>query len=276
MKLAHRPLLLALLTLLCSSAALANDAPAAEEKKDDKAPAHAAPELPSKPYPKNVTPKAFTPRVELKKAEEAATKAAEKPAEKKADAAADAHGDHSPAKLAKHEPAHDKPAHGKRSPAAPAAKPQPVKDPALAAVAGEALAQGKTGGVYQVKSRESLDSVIRKTMPDSPFSIEVMREAFARANPQLLADQKNLRLKSGTTLKLPGADELRQVVLGEPAAAPKPATNLHAEAPVLAPTMHAADTERNLPLTVPRQAAALAEPEPEAPADDKRRWVRYP
>lgn len=270
MTLAQSKLLIATLILLCGGAAFAADAPAADDKKEDKPTAAAEPELPSKPYPKNASPKAFAPRGEPKNTEAIAAAAADKPTDKRPEAKAE-----------KHEPGHDKPATGKRrQAAAPTAAPKPVKDPMLAAVAGEVLAQDKAGGSYQVKSGERLDAVIRKTMPDSPFSMEVMREAFARANPQLLAGMRNLRLKSGTTLKLPSADELRLVVLGNaPVSSEPPATkpvDLHAVAPVVSPTMHAADTERNLPLTEPRQ---VIEPSPavaESPADVQRRWVRYP
>ncbi len=278
MKLAQRPFLIAVLALLCGGAAHAADAPAADDKKkDEKAAADkpAEPELPSKPYPKNATPKAFAPKGELKKPEELGSKPAEKAAEKPAEKPADKPAETA---VAKHEPAHDKPAGARRRQAA-AAAPKPVRDPALSAIAADALAHGKTGGAYQVKSGESLDSVIRKTMPDSPFSIEVMRAAFARANPQLLAGMKSVPLKSGTTVRLPGADDLRHVVMGdapkaEPAA--KKAVDLHTAAPVVSPTMNAGTTELNLPLAVPRQPVDMPVPAAEVSADDKRRWVRYP
>ncbi len=301
MKLAQRQFLIALLALLCGGAAVAADAPPADDKKKDEKAAEkpAEPELPSKPYPKNATPKAFAPRGELKKPEELgskpadkpseklaekgaekaekgadkpADKGAEKPAEKSAEKSADKRAD-KPAEpaVAKHEPAHDKPATSRRR---QAAAPKAARDPALSAVAADVLEQGKASGSYQLKAAESLDSVIRKTMPDSPFSMEVMRAAFLRANPQLLAGVKSVPLKSGTMLRLPGADDLRQVVLGD--APQKKAVDLHTAAPVVAPTMSAGTTELNLPLALPRQPVDMPVPAVEAAADDKRRWVRYP
>lgn len=296
MTLAQRQLLIGLLALLCGGAACAADAPPADakkeekadDKKDAKAEAPAVPALPSKPYPKNATPKAFAPRGEPKSADEAvAAKPADKPADKAetpADKHAEKHGDkaaESKAVVVRHTPAHDRPAAARRRPAVTPDTPAPVKDPALAEVAGEAAAQGKPGGVYRVKAGENLDSVIRKTMPDSPFSMEVMREAYARANPQLLAGVKAMRLKSGTTLNLPDAGVLRQVVLGDARPKAEPArprpVDLHSVAPVVAPTMRAADTELNLPLAVPRPPVEMPPPAAaEMSADDKRRWVRYP
>ncbi len=293
MKLAQRQFLIALLALLCGGAAVAADAPPADDKKKDEKAAEkpAEPELPSKPYPKNATPKAFAPKGELKKPEELGSKPAEKLAEKgaeKAEKGADKPADKGAEKPAdksaekradkpaepvvvKHEPAHDKPASSRRR---QAAAPKAARDPALSAVAADVLDQGKAGGSYQLKAAESLDSVIRKTMPDSPFSMEVMRAAFLRANPQLLAGVKSVPLKSGTMLRLPGAEDLRQVVIGD--APQKKAVDLHTAAPVVAPTMSAGTTELNLPLAVPRQPVDMPVPAVEAAADDKRRWVRYP
>lgn len=293
MKLAQRQFLIALLALLCGGAAVAADAPPADDKKKDEKAAEkpAEPELPSKPYPKNATPKAFAPKGELKKPEELGSKPAEKLAEKgaeKAEKGADKPADKGAEKPAdksaekradkpaepvvvKHEPAHDKPASSRRR---QAAAPKAARDPALSAVAADVLDQGKAGGSYQLKAAESLDSVIRKTMPDSPFSMEVMRAAFLRANPQLLAGVKSVPLKSGTMLRLPGAEDLRQVVIGD--APQKKAVDLHTAAPVVAPTMSASTTELNLPLAVPRQPVDMPVPAVEAAADDKRRWVRYP
>ncbi len=301
MKLVQRQLVIACLALLCSGAALANDPPKEAPKadaKDAKPEAPAEPDLPSKPYPKNVTPKAFAPKGEAKKADETAAakpadkpadKAAEKAAEKPAAKAADAHADKpadkhaekaadKPAPVA-HAPAHDKPASKKRK---AAATPKPVTDPALAAVARESLHGSALGTAYAVKSGDNLDRVIKKTMPNSPFSMEVMREAFARANPQLLSAVKDVKLKPGSTLNVPSAAVMRQVVLGDPAPQAElkrvKAADLHASAPVVAPTIAANAGELNPPLSVPRQApnVAYAGPAPEVSSDEKKKWVRFP
>lgn len=299
MTFAQRQLLIGLLALMFGAAAIAADAPPADDKKDGKeakAEAPALPDLPSKPYPKNATPKAFAPKAEPKKSEEAAAKPAdkvadkpaEKPAEKAAEKAADKVAEKAADKPAEakpavvvHQPAHDKPATRKRRQAA-APAPKPVTDPALAALARESLDTNSSGGAYQVRSGDNLDTVIRKTMPGSPFSMEVMREAFARANPQLLATVKTMRLKPGTTLNVPNAGVMRQVVLGDAAAQaepPKPkASELYKSAPVVAPSAPAVVSDQNPPIAIPRQApdmplpAAMAEVSPE----EKKKWVRYP
>ncbi len=311
MKLVQRQLVIACLALLCSGAAIANDppkeAPKADAKKDEpgkdaKAEAPVEPNLPSKPYPKNATPKAFAPKAEPKKfdegtaaakpAEKLADKVADKPADKPAEKPAEKHGDKHAEKPAEKpaekiatidksqlpHAAHDKPVLKKNK---AAAAPRPVTDPALAAVARESLQGSAPGTTYPVKAGDNLDRVIRKTMPNSPFSMEVMREAFARANPQLLSALKAARLKPGSTLNVPGAAVLRQVVLGDPAPQAelkRVNADMHAAAPVHAPTMSSAASELNPPLAVPRLPSnvAYAGPVPEVSADEKKKWVHFP
>ena len=277
-------------------------------KEPAKAEAPAEPELPSKPYPKNATPKAFAPKMEPKKFDEgtAAAKPEEKPAEKAADKhGADKHGadkhaaDAKPAADKRAEKAADKTAeHGAdkaaekhaAAPAKPAPKkrrpvvaaPKPVTDPALATVARESLQGAAPTGAYQVKAGDNLDKVIKKTMPNSPFSMEVMREAFARANPQLLGEVKAMKLKPGSTLNVPGAAVMRQVVLGDPAPQAEvkqiKAAELHRAAPVVAPTIAPTASDLNPPIAVPRQAPSVAynSPAPEVSAEEKKKWVRFP
>ncbi len=333
---AQRQLLIACLALLCGGAALANDPPKdapkadakkeekkdekkADAKKDDKkdekkdeakkdgkdgkeppkAEAPAEPELPSKPYPKNASPKAFAPKGEPKKFDEAtaakpedkpADKAAEKhgadkhaadkPADKAADKQADKGSDHAADKGEKHAAAPVKPAPKKRKPVA--AAPKPVTDPVMATVARETLQTAVPTGAYQVKAGDNLDKVIKKTMPNSPFSMEVMREAFARANPQLLGEVKAMKLKPGTNINVPGAAVLRQVVLGDPAPQAEvrqvKAAELHHAAPVVAPTVAATASDLNPPIAIPRQAPNVAYngPAPEVSAEEKKKWVRFP
>jgi hypothetical protein len=328
MKIAQRQLLIACLALLFGGNALANDPPKdapkadakKEEKKDEakkdekkdeakkdgkdgkepaKAEAPAEPDLPSKPYPKNATPKAFVPKGEPKKFDEgtAAAKPEDKPAEKAADKgdkhgadkhAADKHGADKPAdKAADHgdkggekQAVVLKPAPKKRKPVA--AAPKPVTDPAMATVARETLQSAAPTGAYQVKAGDNLDKVIKKTMPNTPFSMEVMREAFARANPQLLGEVKAMKLKPGSTLNVPGASVLRQVVLGDPAPQAEvkqiKAVELHRAAPVVAPTVAPTASDLNPPIAIPRQAPNVAYngPAPEVSAEEKKKWVRFP
>ncbi len=299
------------------------DPPKADAKKDEagkdaKADAAAEPSLPSKPYPANASPKAFAPKAEPKKDVAAAEKAAEKPAEKPADKAADKaadkpadkavakaadkpaakgadkgadkhgdkhadkHGDDKAAAADKHEPAHDKPAMKKKKLAKAPVK--PVVDPVLAQVARETLQGNAAAGGYKVQQGDNLDRVIRKTMPNSPFSMDVMREAFGRANPQLLSSIKDLKLKPGSTLNLPNAAVMRSVVLGDPAPQVemmrvKNAGELYAKAPVVNPTIAPTASEPNLVLAVPRQAVSVAAsitPAPEVSPEEKKKWVRFP
>jgi hypothetical protein len=324
MKLAHRQLLIASLALLFGGAALANDPPKAdakkEEKKDDKskdgkdakAEAPADPDLPSKPYPTSAAPKAFAPKGEPKKevaaaekpadkpadkpaakaadkgADKPVAKVADKPADKAADKHADKHGDKhadKPAddKLAdKHEPGHNKPAMKKKT--AKAAPVKPVTDPVMAQVARESLQGNAAAGGYKVRQGDNLDRVIRKTMPNSPFSLEVMREAFGRANPQLLANLKDVKLKPGSMLNLPNAAVMRSVVLGDPAPQAEPMRvkavgDLYAKAPVVNPTIAPSANEPNSTIAIPRQAVSVASslnPAPEVSPEEKKKWVRFP
>jgi hypothetical protein len=238
-----------------------------------------------------VSPKAFAPKGEPKKLEEAAAKPDDKPADKMADKPADKHGadkhggdkaaDHSADKGAdKHAAAPVKPAPKKRKPVA--AAPKPVTDPAMATVARESLQGAGPTGAYQVKSGDNLDKVIKKTMPNSPFSMEVMREAFARANPQLLGEVKAMKLKPGSTLNVPGAAVLRQVVLGDPAPQAEikqiKAAELHRAAPVVAPTVAPTASDLNPTIAIPRQAPNVAYngPAPEVSSEEKKKWVRFP
>ncbi len=340
MKLVHRQILIASLAaslaLLFGGAALANDPPKAdakkEEKKDDhgkdgkdaKADTPAEPDLPSKPYPANASPKAFAPKAEPKKEVAAADKPAEKMADKSADKSADKGADKPVAKVAdkpadkaadkqtdkqadkqadklankqaekpadkpgndkivdKHEPAHGKPATKKaRMVKAPV---KPVSDPVLAQVARESLQGNAPAAGYKVQQGDNLDRVIRKTMPNSPFSMEVMREALVRANPQLLAAVKDVKLKPGSTLNLPNAAVLRSVVLGDPAPQAEPmrvkaAGELYAKAPVVNPTIAPTANDLNQPIAIPRQAVnvtASASPVPEVSPEEKKKWVRFP
>jgi hypothetical protein len=269
-------------------------------KEPPKAEAPAEPDLPSKPYPKNASPKAFAPKGEPKKFEEAAAKPEGKPADKVADKAADKHGadkhgadkhgadkqadkhaDHGADKGAdKHAAAPVKPAAKKRKPVA--AAPKPVTDPAMATVARESLQGAGPTGAYQVKAGDNLDKVIKKTMPNSPFSMELMREAFARANPQLLGEVKAMKLKPGSTLNVPGAAVMRQVVLGDPAPQAElkqiKAAELHRAAPVVAPTVAPTASDLNPTIAVPRQAPNVAynSPATEVSSEEKKKWVRFP
>jgi hypothetical protein len=338
MKNLHLSPLAVILALTVSGSVLANDPPAKPEaakpadakadpkadpkaakeaKKDDKP---AEPELPSKPFPKvtNIPKPADKPadkpaakpaeKLAEKPADKAADKPAEKPAEKVAEkpadkATANAHADHAKAPdmviekvpVVKHE------APKKRKPAK-LAKVEPVKGPlnevARDAVEAHAHGQSSETANYVVEARDTIDSIIKKIFPTTPFSADVMREAFVKANPQVLADPK-AKLRAGQSLRVPDQSMFRLVVLGDvnpPAAKPKaaevqvqpveiirPIEPMNREASITATALTRAPSMNN-PLypdviAVPKPPMVVAGSEGPAipvPAEEKKKWVRFP
>ncbi len=313
MNLFQRPILALSIALLFCNAALANDPPkpadaAAEKAAADKAAADKAAEsaLPSKPYPKNAAP--FKPKGAAEKPMAAVTP----PAPEKADAGHDKH-DKPADKAAAAEPQHAAPAK-KHKPAAHAANNHghAAADPALHGVLNDTVkadahGQSPEREPYVVQARDTMDRVIKKTFPTTPFSIEVMREAFMKANPQTLAAGKSARLRPGSVLRLPDAGIIRLVVLGEMAPPMMTAAansggsgngTVHSVGlsqsgshdapkiiavpapPAAAPTAPAAMIEPPAPpIALPRQAvtvASSANPAPEVTSEEKKKWVRFP
>lgn len=313
MNLFQRSILALSIALLFCNAALANDPPkpadaAAEKAAADKAAADKAAEsaLPSKPYPKNAAP--FKPKGAAEKPMAAVTP----PAPEKADAGHDKH-DKPADKAATAEPHHAAPAK-KHKPAAHAANNHghAAADPALHGVLNDTVkadahGQSPEREPYVVQARDTMDRVIKKTFPTTPFSIEVMREAFMKANPQALAAGKSAKLRPGSVLRLPDAGIIRLVVLGEMAppmmtAAANSGGSGNGTAhsvglsqsgshdapkiiavpapPAAAPTAPAAMIEPPAPpIALPRQAvtvASSANPAPEVTSEEKKKWVRFP
>ena len=313
MNLFQRSILALSIALLFCNAALANDPPkpadaAAEKAAADKAAADKAAEsaLPSKPYPKNAAP--FKPKGAAEKPMAAVTP----PAPEKADAGHDKH-DKPADKAATAEPHHAAPAK-KHKPAAHAANNHghAAADPALHGVLNDTVkadahGQSPEREPYVVQARDTMDRVIKKTFPTTPFSIEVMREAFMKANPQALAAGKSAKLRPGSVLRLPDAGIIRLVVLGEMAppmmtAAANSGGSGNGTAhsvglsqsgshdapkiiavpapPAAAPTAPAAMIEPPAPpIALPRQAvtvASSANPAPEVTSEETKKWVRFP
>ena len=332
----HLSPLAVILALTVSVPVLANDPPAKPEaakadpkadpkaakeaKKDDKP---AEPELPSKPFPKvtNIPKPADKPadkpaekpaaKPAEKLAEKPAEKAADKPAEKAAEkvaekpadkAAANGHADHAKAPdmviekvpVVKHE------APKKRKPAK-LAKVEPVKGPlnevARDAVEAHAHGQSSETANYVVEARDTIDSIIKKIFPTTPFSADVMREAFVKANPQVLADPK-AKLRAGQSLRVPDQSMFRLVVLGDvnpPAAKPKaaeaqaqPVEIIRPREPMnrepsattaVAPTPSMNNALYPDVIAVPKPPMVVAGSEgPALPvsAEEKKKWVRFP
>jgi Tfp pilus assembly protein FimV len=57
-------------------------------------------------------------------------------------------------------------------------------------------------------SGDTLDKVIRKTMPDSPLRVEILRNAFVQQNPQAFTKSPPRALMAGVVLNVPNHDDL--------------------------------------------------------------------
>ena len=285
----------------------------AEAKKDDKP---AEPELPSKPFPKvtSIPRPADKPAAKAaekpaektaeKTAEKPLDKAAEKPADKPADKAAmngQSDNTKAPDMVIEKVPVVKYEAPKKRKPAK-LAKVEPVKGPlnevARDAVEAHAHGQSSETANYVVEARDTIDGIIKKIFPTTPFSSDVMREAFVKANPQVLADPK-AKLRAGQSLRVPDQSMFRLVVLGDvnpPAAKPKavevqvqpveiirPIEPMNREASITATALTRAPSMNN-PLypdviAVPKPPMVVAGSEGPAipvPAEEKKKWVRFP
>jgi len=327
----HLSPLAVILALTFSGQVLANDPPAkpeaakpadakadpkadpkaakAEAKKDDKP---AEPDLPSKPFPKVTSIPRPADKPAAKPADKPADKTADKPADKPAEklaekpadkAAANGHADHdkAPDMVIEKVPVVKYEAPKKRKPAK-LAKVEPVKGPlsevARDAVEAHAHGQSNETANYVVEARDTIDSIIKKIFPTTPFSADVMREAFVKANPQVLADPK-AKLRAGQSLRVPDQSMFRLVVLGDvnpPAAKPKavevqvqpveiirPIEPMNREASITATAVTRAPSMNNslYPdiIAVPKPPMVVAGSEGPAipvPAEEKKKWVRFP
>lgn len=101
----------------------------------------------------------------------------------------------------------------------------------------------KSARTYTPQAGESLDSVIRKTMVDSPLKIELLRQAYLNLNPQAFVAGNVGRLRAGVALRVPDHDQLMRATL-----APQ-----------------AKDTD-----------ASPSRSGPQSGANERRDWVRYP
>ena len=61
---------------------------------------------------------------------------------------------------------------------------------------------------YVVESGDTLDKVIRKTMPDSPLRADILRNAFVQQNPQAFTKSPPRSLMAGAVLNVPNHDDL--------------------------------------------------------------------
>ena len=296
--------LLACLLLALGSSALANDPPkdpAKDAKKEEEKPAE--PDLPSKPYPKNAVPKAFLPKKDEQKEAAAKPEAghdkpAEKAAEKPADKMADKHAEKPADKTAvvKFDGGHDQPAPVAVAPKrrkvarapAPAHAAAHAPNPVIQQVAGESVRTASADrDAYVAQKNDTLDKVIAKTFPKTPFSMEIMREAFVRANPKLRPPVKNVKLNAGQVLQLPDVNVMRMVVMGEGGSGATMAMSgdVHYEkkqnlfvpsASAPAAVAPAVAVQRQIAIPPLPVNVASAPPTQEVSAEEKKKWVRFP
>jgi Tfp pilus assembly protein FimV len=71
-----------------------------------------------------------------------------------------------------------------------------------------ANANGPAAKTYQVVSGDTLDQVIRKTMPNSPLRPDILRNAFIQQNPQAFTKSPPRALMAGVVLNVPNHDDL--------------------------------------------------------------------
>ncbi len=70
------------------------------------------------------------------------------------------------------------------------------------------LAANPAPRTYQVVPGDTLDKVIRKTLPESPLKVEILRNAFVQQNPQAFTKAPPRALMAGTVLNVPNHDDL--------------------------------------------------------------------
>lgn len=71
-----------------------------------------------------------------------------------------------------------------------------------------AAAASPVSRTYQVMPGDTLDKVIRKTMPDSPLRSDILRNAFVQQNPQAFTKAPPRALMAGAVLNVPNHDDL--------------------------------------------------------------------
>ena len=94
---------------------------------------------------------------------------------------------------------------------------------------------------------ETLDRAVRRALPGLPLHPDFLRQAFVSVNPQVFPKGATHAMRTGTTLQVPTADELRFMLLSQ------------------------------YPETVALFQVVEATPASEpAPQQSKRHWVRFP
>tara|TARA_S200000501_G_scaffold378424_1_gene440935 strand:+ start:1505 stop:2494 length:990 start_codon:yes stop_codon:yes gene_type:complete len=189
------------------------------DEKDDPT---AYPDRPSKPYPKNVSPKAFAPKrdslkedIKETKLDSVKTSESKNEVTKKESLKTEIL---EPQNIKNEKDVSKKLTKDKKSIAQKnkykgndkAASPQ-VKQIVKDTVDNNSY--GQKGNSYVVQDGDNLDQIIRMTYPSTPFLNSIMREAFVKANPDILTSNDSYKIYKGQVLKFPSADLMRSVLM---------------------------------------------------------------
>jgi len=100
----------------------------------------------------------------------------------------------------------------------------------------------------QIQNTETLDSVIRRTLPELPLKDAVIRSAYIQLNPRAFPVRTVTVIGAGTVLQVPNADDLRAAAMRD------------------SPSAQALFVGGGGMPEVPREVTA----------EEKRQWVRFP
>lgn len=107
-----------------------------------------------------------------------------------------------------------------------------------------------------VQRGDTLDTVIRRSMPASPFQLGFLRAAFMRFNPDVFGNSGPHRLAAGVSLHVPSQMELVSLILGSTQAASASRASESGGQP---------SERKEDPLMAQQQLH-----------QDRKNWVRYP
>jgi Tfp pilus assembly protein FimV len=88
-----------------------------------------------------------------------------------------------------------------------------VKPVASAPAAAPMPAPGMTAGTLVVQRGQTLDMIIRRHLPDSPYKIEIVRRAIIEMNPAVFPARTPHLMRAGAQMVLPTPEQIRQSVL---------------------------------------------------------------
>lgn len=102
------------------------------------------------------------------------------------------------------------------TPAHSAGSPAPAGASAIgAASAGLSSASGMVGSTVTVQRGETLDRLIRRTLPEVPLHPDFLRKAFVSLNPQVFPSGSPNRMLAGASVQVPSMAALRQMMLSQ-------------------------------------------------------------